>query len=101
VTKQKVTGGRKEPVHVTKQGNKFKDDGWGMWHAWESIQKWFLLATPEGKRPLERPTHRWNNNIASILREIKWKGWINLAKDRYMSLTECNSGTTKKFPTLS
>jgi hypothetical protein len=29
---------------------------------------------PEGKRPLGRPTHRWENNIKIDLREIGWGG---------------------------
>jgi hypothetical protein len=29
-----------------------------------------LVAKPEGKRPLGRPTRRWENNIKMGLREI-------------------------------
>jgi hypothetical protein len=37
-----------------------------------------LVEKPEGKRPLERPRHRW-----VAVREIGWGGmdWINLAQD--------------------
>jgi hypothetical protein len=39
---------------------------------------------PEGKRPLERPRRRWEDNIKTDLREI-WideANWIRLAQDR-------------------
>jgi hypothetical protein len=29
-----------------------------------------LVGKPEGKRPLRRPRHRWENNIKMDLREI-------------------------------
>jgi hypothetical protein len=29
-----------------------------------------LVGKPEGKRPLGRPKHRWENNIRMDLREI-------------------------------
>jgi hypothetical protein len=29
-----------------------------------------LVGTSEGKRPLERPRHRWEANIRMVLREI-------------------------------
>jgi hypothetical protein len=29
-----------------------------------------LVGSPEGKRPLERPRHRWEDNIKTDLREI-------------------------------
>jgi hypothetical protein len=43
-----------------------------------------LVGKPEGKRPLERPRHRWENGIKMDLREIGWGGveWIHLAQDR-------------------
>jgi hypothetical protein len=30
------------------------------------------VGKPEGKRPLERPIHRWENGIRMDLREIGW-----------------------------
>jgi hypothetical protein len=38
----------------------------------------------EGKRPLERPRRRWEDNIKLDLREIGWDGmdWIDLTQDR-------------------
>jgi hypothetical protein len=43
-----------------------------------------LVGKPEGKRPLGRPRHRWENNIRLDLREIWWEvvDWIYLAQDR-------------------
>jgi hypothetical protein len=43
-----------------------------------------LVGKPEGKRPLGRPRHRWEENIRMDLREIAWGGmeWIDLADDR-------------------
>jgi hypothetical protein len=42
-----------------------------------------LVVKPEGKRPLERPRHRWEDNIRMDLREIVREGldWIHLAQD--------------------
>jgi hypothetical protein len=44
----------------------------------------FLVGRPEGKRPLGRPRHRWEDNIKMDLREIGIDGanWILLAQDR-------------------
>jgi hypothetical protein len=43
-----------------------------------------LVGRPEVKRPLERPRHRWEDNIKTGLREIGIDGgnWIRLAQDR-------------------
>jgi hypothetical protein len=43
-----------------------------------------LVGKPEEKRPLERPGHRWENNVKMYVREIGWGGmnWINLAHYR-------------------
>jgi hypothetical protein len=37
-------------------------------------------SNPQGKRPLGRPRHRWEDNIKMDLIEIKWSGmdWIDL-----------------------
>jgi hypothetical protein len=42
-----------------------------------------LVGRPEGKRPLERPRRRWEDNIKMYLREIGIDGadWIRLAQD--------------------
>ena len=31
-----------------------------------------LVGKPERRRPLERPRHRWENNIKMDLREVGW-----------------------------
>jgi len=43
-----------------------------------------LVGKPEGKRPLERPRRRWENNIKMDLQEVRRGGmdWIELAQDR-------------------
>jgi hypothetical protein len=43
-----------------------------------------LAGKPEGKRPLGRYRHRWENNIKMGLREIGWcvMDWIDVAQDR-------------------
>jgi hypothetical protein len=35
--------------------------------------KKMLVGKPEGKRLLERPRHRWEDNIRMDLREIGWQ----------------------------
>jgi hypothetical protein len=47
--------------------------------------KWVLMGKPEGKRPLGRPRHRWEDNIKMDLQEVGcWGGnWITLAQDRH------------------
>jgi hypothetical protein len=42
-----------------------------------------LVGRPEGKRPLGRPRHRWEDNIKLDLREIGINrvNWIQLAQD--------------------
>jgi hypothetical protein len=42
-----------------------------------------LVGRPEGKRPLERPRRRWEDNIKLDLREIgiDRASWIQLAQD--------------------
>ena len=43
-----------------------------------------LVGRPEGKRPLGRPTHRWEDNIKTDLQKVVCGGmdWIELAHDR-------------------
>ena len=42
------------------------------------------MGKPEGKRPLGRLRHRWENNIKMDLQEVGCGGmdWIELAQDR-------------------
>ena len=43
-----------------------------------------LVRKPEGKRPLGRPKHRWEDDIKMGLQEVGCGGkdWIVLAQDR-------------------
>jgi hypothetical protein len=43
-----------------------------------------LVGRLEGRRPLERPRRRWEDNIKIDLQEVGWRGmdWIELAQDR-------------------
>jgi hypothetical protein len=43
-----------------------------------------LARKPEGKRPLGKPSHRWEDNIQMDLWEVGWGGmdWADLDKDR-------------------
>jgi hypothetical protein len=55
----------------------------------------FLVEKPEGKRPLERPRHRLDNNIKMNLNEKLWGAlvWINLAQWRIVVKTVMNFQT--------
>jgi len=43
-----------------------------------------LMGKPEGKRPLGRPRHRWEDNIKMDLQEVGCGGldWIELDQNR-------------------
>jgi hypothetical protein len=43
-----------------------------------------LVGKPEGRRPLGRSRHRWEDNIKMDLRDVGCGGvdWIDLAQDR-------------------
>ena len=43
-----------------------------------------LVGKPEGKRPLGRPRHRWEDNIKMDLQEVGGScgDWMELARDR-------------------
>jgi ribosome biogenesis protein Nip4 len=43
-----------------------------------------LAWKPEGKRPLRRPRHRWEDNIKMDLQEVGCEvmDWIELVQDR-------------------
>jgi len=42
-----------------------------------------LVGKPDGKRPLGRPRHRWEDSIKMDLQEVGWgMDWIDLAQDR-------------------
>jgi hypothetical protein len=43
-----------------------------------------LEGKPEGRRPLERPRCRWEDNIKMYLQKVGWGSldWIDLVQDR-------------------
>jgi hypothetical protein len=43
-----------------------------------------LVGKPEGRRPVERPRPKWEDNIKMDLREVGWgyMGWIYMTQDR-------------------
>jgi len=43
-----------------------------------------LVGKPEGKRPIGRPRHRWEDNIKMDLQKVVFGDmeWIELAQDR-------------------
>ena len=43
-----------------------------------------LVGKPEGKRPLGRPRHRWEDNIKMDVQEVGggFGDWMELAQDR-------------------
>jgi hypothetical protein len=49
-----------------------------------------LVGKPEGKRPLGRPGHRWEDNIAMDLKEVGWNGvdWTCLAVGQMLGCCE-------------
>ena len=59
-----------------------------------------LMGRPEGKRLLERPSRRWEDNIKMDLQEVGCGGmdWIELAKGQVAGTCECGdepSGSIK------
>jgi hypothetical protein len=59
-----------------------------------------LVGRPEGKRPLERPRRRWEDNIKLDLREtgIDGTNWIRLAQDRVRWRAFMNTVMNLRFP---
>jgi hypothetical protein len=51
-----------------------------------------LLGKPEGKRPLEKPRRKWEDNIKTDLQEVGFRGmgWIDLTldKERWRALVD-------------
>jgi hypothetical protein len=56
-----------------------------MWHVREEERcMQCFLGKPEGKGPLGKHRHRWEDNIKTYLSEIGWEfvDWIGLALER-------------------
>jgi len=56
-----------------------------------------LVGKPEGKRPLERPRRRWEDNIKMDLQEVAGGhgDWMELAQDR--DKWRALGGTVREF----
>jgi hypothetical protein len=48
----------------------------GMWEERGAYR--ILVLRPEGRRPLGRPRHRWEDNIKMDLQEVGWGEWTGL-----------------------
>jgi hypothetical protein len=59
-----------------------------------------LLWKPEGKRPLERPRHSWEDNIKMDLQEVGCGDvdWIKLAQERDRWLPLVNAVMNLRVP---
>jgi hypothetical protein len=53
-----------------------------------------LVGKPEGKRPLGRPRHRWEDNMKMDLKEVGGScgDWMELAQDRDSVAGACGYG---------
>ena len=53
-----------------------------------------LVGKPEGKRPLGRPRHRWEDNVKMELQKVGGGcgDWMELAKDRDKVAGTCEYG---------
>jgi hypothetical protein len=58
-----------------------------MWHMWKNIAYRVLEEKLEGRRPLERPSFRWEDDVKMYVIEIERKemNWFHLAEDREIS----------------
>ena len=61
-----------------------------------------LVGKPEGKRPLERPRRRWEDNIKMDLQEVGagCGDWMELAQDRNRWLALVNMVMNIRVPKM-
>jgi hypothetical protein len=67
------------------QGNQIKDDKIGMPCSTNGRNAYkILVGNREGRRPVRRPRHGWEDNVRIDHKEIEWEGldWMHLAQDR-------------------
>jgi hypothetical protein len=59
-----------------------------------------LVRKPEGKNPLRRPRHRWEDNIQADLQDVGCAvmDWIELAQDRDRWRALVNAVTNLRVP---
>jgi hypothetical protein len=59
-----------------------------------------LVGEPEGKRPLGRPSSRWEDSSETDLRKIGLEGvdWIHVAQDRKLWLALVNTVMNLRVP---
>jgi hypothetical protein len=64
------------------RGMRMRRDGHG--HTWVINAYGILMGNREGKRPLERPWRRWEDNVGMDHKEVGLQGvaWIHLPEDR-------------------
>ena len=74
--------------------------GQSLWDLWLTKRQWFLVVKPEGKRPLGRPKHRWEDNNKIDFQEVECGGmdWIELAEDRDRWRALVNVVINLRFP---
>jgi hypothetical protein len=75
--------------------NRYGVSMWGVRRVYEN-----LVGRTEGKRPLERPRFRWEDNIKLDLTEtgIDGANWIQLAQDRVQWLAFGNTVINLRVP---
>jgi len=58
------------------------------------------VGKPEGRRPLERPRRRWDDNIKIDLQELGCGGmsWIELTQDKDRWRTLVNAVMNLRYP---
>jgi len=59
-----------------------------------------LMGKVEGKRPLEKPKRRWEDNIKMYLQEVECGGmdWIDVVQDRDRWRTVVNAVMNLRVP---
>ena len=59
-----------------------------------------LVGKPEGRRPLGRPRHRWEDNTEMNLKEVRCRvmGWFEQAQDRDRWMALVNAVMNLRVP---